>query len=94
MLGAQAVNAACVDGSAQELVHLILWVHVFLRVPENEMPESQKTHVFKPKVNPIEDASKSTFLGAFPSNITEQIYSLVFGVLKSLRGRKKKMKRV
>lgn len=43
VLGAQSVDAACVDGSAQELVHLVLWVHAFLRVPENEMPESQKT---------------------------------------------------
>lgn len=43
VLGAQAVDAARVDGPAQELVHLVLRVHAFLRVPENEMPESQKT---------------------------------------------------
>lgn len=60
VLGAQAVDAACVDGSPQELVHLVLWVHVFLRVPENEMPESQKTR-FQPKVEPMKEESKSTF---------------------------------
>lgn len=59
VLGAQAVDAACVDGSPQELVHLVLWVHVFLRVPENEMPESQKTR-FQPKVDPMKEESKST----------------------------------
>lgn len=59
VLGAQAVNAACVDGSPQELVHLVLWVHAFLRVPENEMPESQKTR-FQPKVDPMKEESKSS----------------------------------
>lgn len=39
MFRAQAVDAACVDGPAQELVHLVLGVQVFLRVSENEMPE-------------------------------------------------------
>lgn len=63
VLGAQAVDAACVDGSAQELIHFVLWVHAFLRVPENEMPESQKTR-FQLQVNPIEEVSKSTFIGA------------------------------
>lgn len=59
VLGAQAVDAACIDGSAQELVHLVLWVHALLRVPENEMPESQKT-CFQPQVNPLKEVSKST----------------------------------
>lgn len=39
VFGAQAVDAACVDGPTQELVHLVLGVQVFLRVSENEMPE-------------------------------------------------------
>lgn len=60
VLRAQAVDAARVDGSPQELVHLVLGVHVFLRVPENEMPESQKTR-FQPKVGPMREESKSTF---------------------------------
>lgn len=39
VFGAQTVDAARVDGPAQELIHLVLWVKVFLRVSENEMPE-------------------------------------------------------
>lgn len=43
VLRAQTVDAACVDGPAQELVHFVLWVQVFLRVSENEMPGGHKT---------------------------------------------------
>lgn len=42
VLRAQTVDAASVDGPAQELVHLVLRVQVFLCVPENEMPERKK----------------------------------------------------
>lgn len=42
VLRAQTVDAASVDGPAQELVHLVLRVQVFLRVPENEMPGKNK----------------------------------------------------
>lgn len=61
VLGAQAVDAARVDGPPQELVHLVLWVHAFLRVPENEMPESQKTRV-QPKVQPVEEEESKLHL--------------------------------